>query len=181
MPEDIVNKISGKKHICAIYEVRGERIELWFNPDSPWSPITATYNEKLFAAKDIEAMLDQLKRATRRKRVAINIPITHENGRDAIITGKHAGNNNILVTWEDNGQSEQLDRYDYRHFFRRLTPEQKRELKQLKAASDEANRQLNNFHNDLKIDLDRAAEDAIGEIVELAIAEEETPEEEETV
>lgn len=178
--EEIVKKIAGKKHVAAVYEVRGERIEVWCDVDHAWMPFSAVYEGKTVNAKDIDALLDDLKRITRRKRVSIHIEFTDQDGkRDGIVTGKHTGNNNLLVTW-DNGVSEQVDAgYNRRSYYKRLTPAQKTELKQLRAASNEAHRQLENFRNDLTFDIGQAVEDAIGEVVELAIAEEETPNQEE--
>ena len=44
--EEIVKKVAGKKHIVAIYEVRGERIEVFCDVDHAWMPFSAEYEGK---------------------------------------------------------------------------------------------------------------------------------------
>ena len=156
--EEIVKRISGKKHITAVYEVRGERIEIWFDPTNSWRPFSAEYKDKVTTAQDIDALLEDLKRITKRPRITVHIPITRVGGadglgRDGFITGRHGSNKNILITWSD-GRSEQLDNYSQgvygsrQTFFKVLTNEQKKELKELKNAHVAAEANLAAFERE---------------------------------
>lgn len=81
--------------------------------------------------------------------------------KNGTITGQHAGNQNFLIEWEDGRKEQSNSRYDYEKAMRKLTPEEKGELRGLLAARDDARRAVGEYMGHRRFNARAAAEAAL--------------------
>jgi len=79
------------------------------------------------------------------KDVRFELPVTTRDGRDAVITGFHAGSGNALVLWKDTGKRTQEAWYRLDGAMPRLSDADRAELSRLTRAREDAEKARKEF------------------------------------
>lgn len=126
-------------------EVKGLKLEVSVNDNGEF---VASLDGELVNAPSLDGLKKKISvRLAKQSRVSIPF-VTWENEalRRGTITGIHASNNNILVTWED-GTHDQVYRWGRCGFF---LPEYESALEKLGTAFESANKAFNAFTRENK-------------------------------
>jgi hypothetical protein len=153
-------------------EVRGKDYPVELHPDGSFR---ARVGDRGVSAESLEALRTKLLDATRRQKMKIAVPFTmvlHGEARDGTATGTHAATGRVLVTWAD-GVKEQYQSYGTADVLRRLTPEEKQEVKRLYEASKVANKALKTYVDERALRMRDAIREAEEDEIEKMKAAEE--------
>lgn len=160
--------------------VRGTEVSVdlvtWENASAAGASFNASIAGKEVTAPTLAELRDKLTALTKRRAVKVSIPfgqltqygygqtrrLRFRRGR---LTGIHAGTDNLLVKWDDNGGTDQLTRSGG-VAYRELTGAQVDELLRLTDAVESAQRELRAFDDAHTLQLREAVEAAITAAVE---------------
>lgn len=156
----------------AVWEVRKHDIEVWFTG----TQFRSDFEGKQYSHTKLEDLIENLKEATRRAAVKLEIPFSYQRGQkilDGVITGIHGSNRNILVRWNEDPNptrsrlrsksalTEQLSHSYNDPFYQPLDEAKKNELLALLQAERDAEAAVRRFNIENKIDPVRVIEVAL--------------------
>jgi hypothetical protein len=157
----MIMKTAGRIQVHPL-EVRGQKFEVFVTEAGYFE---AEYNGQDWAGESREALRDRLMRATRKDAAKIAVPFVTRNvqtGRvkAGTVTGQHASNENMLVTWADGTKSQEGS---IRGTLRPLDASERAEWDRLYAEATGAARALRAFESDRELSLRRAVDKAMAE------------------
>lgn len=172
MPTEVAHKKTGvgDKLKVSTWVVRGEEIDVFYDGRQ----FLAEYGSSYYRDSSEDRVVDKLKTVTRRARIVVDVPVSRVTSRGGaesiqhgVLTGKHGGNGNVLVEWDD-GRKDQLDRYGSRNpLYRRLTNEEGAVLLELIANERFAHNALKAFIGATEIDPNKKVDQAIQAKIEV--------------
>jgi hypothetical protein len=153
------------------WEVRDVEVDIFYIPSKYGDgSFKAHFNDQTIWGATEEAVVERLKLATKKARITVAVPFTQIvkswgkwQVKEGIASGLHATNRNILVTWIESNQSEQVEGYSFSSYYQSLSDEDLAELIRLKEVNEAAQEALNEFEKTHRFNLREAVEEAIEE------------------
>jgi hypothetical protein len=143
-------------------QIAGQKVVL--NVDRHGKFYASVFGENIEAGT-IEALTSKLrsKMAVKKAKVAVRLTQCKAGtARDLTVTGLHAGNGRLMATYDDTKRPADLGRFYFaQELVMRLTPQEAKTYEQLHAARVKAERALDAFFYQRKIDPKKVVEKAI--------------------
>lgn len=153
-------------------DIRGQKVKVYVRADGRFA---SAYPHEV-SSETFEGLRANLMKLLKKATTRLEIPVTVQRNKrsrysysersgsklvQAVLRGRHGGNRNILIEWEDKKGTEQLSSYDYQKMFRSLTEEEQDEWRRLTDDSLIADAALRAWVEEREIDPGKLVDEAL--------------------